>query len=77
MERYPINRSAQGQPRYQPASPDFERPVQDMSGDRFPVAMAYVPWQYWTNTYPLEKALQRGTLFPELDKPFLGRRIGR
>ncbi len=38
------------------------------SGD-FPVAMAYVPWQRWGKTYPLEEALSRGTLFPELYKP--------
>lgn len=43
--------------------------------DRFPVAMAYVPWQRLTNIYEdLDEALQIGTIFPELDKPFLGRR---
>ena len=45
--------------------------------DNFPVAMAYVPWQYWENVYEADKALQQGTLFPELDKPFLGCRGGR
>lgn len=38
------------------------------------LAMAYVPWQCWNQTYELEKALMCGTIFPELDKPFLGRR---
>lgn len=38
--------------------------------DRFPVGMAYVPWQCWGEIYPLNTGLQRGTLFPELDKPF-------
>lgn len=37
-----------------------------------PLAMAYVPWQYWNKTYELDKALCIGTIFPELDKPFLG-----
>ena len=37
-----------------------------------PVAMAYVPWQEWHDIYPAEKALHRGTIFEELDKPFLG-----
>lgn len=42
--------------------------------DNFPVGMAYVPWQTWNQVYDFDKALQRGTLFPELDKPFIGRR---
>ena len=33
--------------------------------------MAYVPWQYFTNVYDTDKALEVGTIFPELDKPFL------
>ncbi len=35
-------------------------------------AMAYVPWQCLDGTYSPELALTRGTLFPELDKPFQG-----
>lgn len=43
--------------------------------DRFPLAMAYVPWQYLTNIYDnLEEAYCEGTIFPELNKPFTGRR---
>lgn len=38
------------------------------------LAIAYVPWQQWNQTYELEKALQVGTIFPDLDKPFLGKR---
>lgn len=37
-----------------------------------PLAMAYVPWQSWNQTYDPPKALDRGTLFPELDLPFFG-----
>ncbi len=36
------------------------------------LAMAYVPWQEWRDLYAEELALQKGTLFAELDKPFLG-----
>lgn len=36
------------------------------------LAMAYVPFQKYGNLYPSEKALDAGTLFCELDKPFLG-----
>lgn len=44
--------------------------------DRFPVAMAYVPWQHLSQIYEnLEEAYRTGTIFPELDKPFTGRRI--
>lgn len=39
-----------------------------------PLAIAYVPWQQWNQTCPLDKALKIGTIFPELDKPFLGKR---
>lgn len=40
----------------------------------FSVAMAYVPWQRFSQTYDPDKALEVGTIFPELDKPFLGGR---
>ena len=43
--------------------------------DRFPVAMAYVPWQKFDKMYEnLDKAYHEGTIFPELNKPFTGRR---
>ena len=45
----------------------------DTNIDRFPIAMAYVPWQQFRNLYDLEQALQVGTIFAELDKPFTGR----
>lgn len=40
----------------------------------FPLAMAYVPWQRFGQTYDLSKALAVGTIFPELNKPFCGKR---
>lgn len=39
-------------------------------------AMAYVPCQEFASTFELQKALQVGTIFPELCKPFCGRRGG-
>jgi len=43
--------------------------------DEFPVAMAYVPWQKLDKIYEnLEEAFHEGTIFPELNKPFCGRR---
>lgn len=43
--------------------------------DEFPVAMAYVPWQRDSKMYEnLYEAYKAGTIFPELNKPFTGRR---
>lgn len=36
------------------------------------LAMGFVPVQAWEDPYEPELALVRGTLFPALDKPFLG-----
>ena len=41
--------------------------------DSLPLAMAYVPWQKMQSTYDADVALQRGTIFPELDLPFTGK----
>ena len=46
--------------------------VEEMS-----LAMAYVPWQHWKDTYETCKALSIGTIFPELNLPFLERSCGR
>ena len=42
--------------------------------DRMAPGMAYVPWQKWEDIYCMEKALERGTIFEQLDKPFIGGR---
>lgn len=54
------------------AAYELERTRNDMPG--FQLAMAYVPWQCWGDQYCCDEALQRGTIFPALDFPFL---IGR
>lgn len=47
----------------------------DEQFDKYPIAMAYVPWQHFDKMYDdLEKAYKSGTIFPELNKPFTGRR---
>lgn len=38
------------------------------------VTMAYVPMQVWGDIYDVDRALCRGTLFRDLDKPFTGGR---
>ena len=40
--------------------------------DSLPLAMAYVPMQKWGELYAPSVALDRGTMFPELDLPFIG-----
>ena len=44
------------------------------SKKNYPPAMAYVPWQNFTTVYEPDKALEVGTIFPELNRPFLGKR---
>lgn len=45
--------------------------------DELPIGMAYVPYQKWRNVYNADVALERGTIFAELDMPFLGRRTDK
>jgi hypothetical protein len=34
------------------------------------LATAYVPFQYLNSVYPPMQGLERGTIFPELDRPY-------
>lgn len=43
----------------------------DMGMEQKPLAMGYVPWQRWNQTYPMDNGFERGTIFPELDLPFV------
>lgn len=43
--------------------------------DQLPLAIAYVPMQKFGETYDGLLALERGTIFPELDLPFCGRGV--
>ena len=49
----------------------------DNAMEGMPLAMAYVPWQHWKDTYEPCKALKIGTIFPELNLPFMERSCGR
>lgn len=44
----------------------------DVLPEKLAYAMAYVPFQKWGRIYESDVALARGTLFPCLDKPFIG-----
>lgn len=47
------------------------KPDNDACWDHYPIGMAYVPWQKWQQPYPIEQGFNRGTIFPELDLPFM------
>ena len=53
---------------YSKIAPYSEITLQELSN--LPLAMAYVPWQNWSETYDNQRALCRGTIFPQLDLPF-------
>lgn len=44
-----------------------------LSHGNAPLAMGYVPYQEWSQTYEPCKGLQEGTIFPCLHKPFCGK----
>ena len=53
----------------------MQKPQQTQYIDQFPLAMTYVPWQTNCNMYDnLDEAYNTGTIFPVLNKPFMGRR---
>lgn len=70
-----------GQSYTQPVQ-SYMRPIQPGNGccpstaagcleQQYPTAMAYVPWQQWQATYGPERGLAQGTVFPEMDLPFI------
>lgn len=42
-----------------------------------PVGMCYVPFQQWETPYAENTALEKGTMFPSLNLPFLGREVDK
>lgn len=48
---------------YKPTSPLPKNPVP---------AMAYIPFQQFSQPYSSQEGFKKGTIFPCLDKPFLG-----
>lgn len=49
------------------------RPMQTKTWglENYPLASVYSPIQHWRNLYEPEEALNQGTLFKELDLPFM------
>ncbi len=47
-------------------------PADSISANLLSLAMAFVPFQSFETPYETALAFNRGTIFPGLDKPFLG-----
>lgn len=47
-------------------------PTDSINPSLLALAMGFVPVQAWEEPYANDLALARGTIFPSLDKPFLG-----
>jgi len=56
-----------------PDSRAYEEDRHTWGLDGYPLAMVYSPIQNWRNIYDNETALMRGTIFEELDLPFMGK----
>ena len=69
MAEYTVYRSGQ---KYIQRQELFSKSVSPLPAN-FAVAMMYVPMQTDTSMYDEEKALECGTLFPVLNKPFAGK----
>jgi len=39
------------------------------------LARAYVPYQPYVRLYPLQEALMKGTIFPNLYQPYVGKKL--
>ena len=52
-----------------PVMPEAAEPCGCPEG--FSVGMGYVPWQTWQSIYEPEQALKTGTIFQELDYPWM------
>lgn len=46
-------------------------------GKNLPLAMAYVPMQRWEKLYTPDVGFIRGTIFTQLDLPFIGEKEER
>jgi hypothetical protein len=63
----------------------LEAPSCNISKDRrkswglegYPLAMVYSPIQCFRDVYDIDTALMQGTVFSELDLPFMGASVGK
>ncbi len=55
-----------------PGDTGSQLPTDSINPALLALAMGFVPVQAWEEPYDNDLALARGTIFPSLDKPFLG-----
>ncbi|MGE5632102.1 MAG: spore coat associated protein CotJA [Caulobacteraceae bacterium] len=55
-------------------APEYEIPVM---GPEFKLAEAYVPYQVFCKVYEPMKGLMKGTIFPELYRPYVKEKMER
>lgn len=72
MHNYRTNTTTCGACRPMPMPMPTVSPRCDAMGCN-PLAMAYVSWQEWRDIYEAEKGFRSGTIFQELNLPFLGK----
>ena len=53
-------------------SSDHASPRSTRGLEEYPLASMFAPLQVWRNLYDTETGFSRGTIFKELDLPFLG-----
>lgn len=51
---------------------DSGLPADSIDPKLLSLAMGFVPYQSWDTPYTVDVGFSRGTIFPGLDKPFLG-----
>lgn len=55
----------------QPTAPQTMTSNYGQTQSQYPIGMGYVPIQSWQQPYPVEQAISRGTIFSDLDLPFM------
>ena len=54
---------------------EIDSPTYGVKG--YPLAMVYSPVQEFGNLYEIDKGFNKGTIFSELDLPFMGRSLAK
>ena len=49
-----------------------EKELYECEVSKYPLAMAYVPWQEWKNVMCAAEGLEKGTIYSDLVLPFYG-----